>query len=172
MITHPYAKLAKSTIEYYIKTRAVLQVPNYVGPEFHSQKACYIYILQKPGQQLRGAYGSPLPQHQNLAQEIIINTLAAARTCTPALRRSDLTALIFRVAIVDTMQRISSSAHLNPTIFGLYIKSDRGKSALVLPHRTGINSAEDQIATALREAAINQRQESVTMYRFQVNEYG
>jgi len=171
MVIHPYAKLARSAIEYYLKTKAVLPVPHYVGPDLQSQRACYIYILQKTGQQLRGSFGSPLPRRQNLAQEIIINTLAAAKTCATPLRRTDLSSTIYRVAVVDPMQRISDPAHLNPTIFGLYIKSDRGKSALVLPHRTGINTPEDQIATALREAAINQRQESVTMYRFHVNEY-
>jgi len=171
MIAHPYPKLARSTIEYYLKTKAVLPIPHYVGPDLRSQRACYIYILQKTGQQLRGAFGSPLPRHQNLAQEIIINTIAAVNSCTTPLRRADLPSTIYRVAVVEPMQRISDPAHLNPATFGLYVKSDLGKSALVLPHRTGINTPEAQIATAMREAAINQRQESVTMYRFQVNEY-
>jgi hypothetical protein len=56
--------------------------------------------------------------------------------------------------------------------YGLYVRSDKNKTALLLPRRPGIDTADDQIATAIREARIDPKNETITMYRFSVVFYG
>ena len=114
-------------------------------------------------------YGSPLPRQSSLAQEIITNTIyAITNSHSRAIRRADLSSLSYAVAVLNPLQRISDHSQLDPHDFGLYIRSDQGKSTVLLPQRAGIETAQEQIATALRESGINERDEAVTMYRFGV----
>lgn len=162
------AKLARAAAEHYVKEQAWLPLPPALPAELNRQKACYILILQKPGEHMRALIGEPLPRHRTLAEEIIHNVTQAVMT---QVRRNDLPYLTYRVAVLEQLQRITAPEHLAPDRFGLYVRSDRGKSALVLPRRIGIETPNDQIATALREAGITPRHEALTMYRVLVTYY-
>lgn len=165
-------KLALAAAEEYIKRGAYLLPPAVLPPDMLRQRACYITIYENPGSHFRSGYGSPLPQYPNLAQEIIMNTIAAIeRSATHAFRPVDLGYLTLTVGVVDALERISRPEHLNPTRYGLYLRSDRGKQAIILPNRAGIETPDDQIATAFRESGIDSRSEAVTMYRFPVTFY-
>jgi AMMECR1 domain-containing protein len=168
-----YAKLARSAAEHYVKTGQVLAAPAYLAPELARQQACYVYIFANPGRRLRTLYGYALPRRPSLAEEIIANTLAAVKSVAGSLavRRVELPSLTYTVAVLGALQRVGSEAHLDPRMFGLFIRSDRGKSAVVLPQRTGVETSQDQIATAIRESAINVREEAASMYRFPVSYY-
>jgi AMMECR1 domain-containing protein len=166
----PYAKLARSAAEQYVKTREVLSPPVYLPPELSRQQACYVYLFESPGRRLRALAGRALPRYSSLAEEIIANTVAALKNTAgaPAVRRVELPSLSYTVAVLGPLQRISHAAQLDPHAFGLFIRSDRGKSAVVLPQRTGIETSQDQVATAVRESTINLREEAASMYRFPV----
>ncbi len=162
-------KLAKDTAEYFVRSNQPPILPASLPSELMSQQACYVSIFENPGRRLRVMHGSALPRQPSLAQEIIANTIHAISHSGPrAIRRVDLPSLSFAVTVLKPLQRISDYSHLNPRDFGLYIRSDQGKSAILLPQRTGIETAQEQIATALRESGINERNETVTMYRFKV----
>lgn len=163
-----FAKLARQAAEHYIQTNERLVVPFVLPSELLLQRACYVRILEKPGRLIRGAYGQPLPRCSSLAEEIITNTLTAL---DPSIRRADLPSLEYVVAIISPLQRITDASHLDPAQFGLYLRSDTGKQAILLPDRVGVETADDQIATALREAGIDPRHEPTTMYRFRVTWY-
>lgn len=162
------AKLAKAAGEHYVKEGTYLDLPSPLSSDLQLQQACYVLIFEDPGQRLRSMYGQPLPYQRCLAAEIIVNTVYAIHE---SVRRSDLPYLSYRVAVLGALQRVSQAAHLNPVHYGLYVRSDKGKTALVLPQRLGIETGDDQIATALREASINPRQEEATLYRVAVNYY-
>lgn len=164
-----YLKLAQDATEHFVKKREPLPVPNPLFVELNQQRACYVYLFDNPGRKLRAVYGSPLPRYTTLGQEIILNTTEALiRHSFRPLNRADLSSITHTVAIIDPLQRISDQVQLNPEQHGLYIRSDRNKTAILFPDRTGIETARDQIATAIRESQINPRQESFTMYRFGV----
>jgi len=163
-----YAKLARQAAEQYVTTQTRMSLPDVLPADLLLQRACYISILEKPGKIVRGHYGQPLPRATFLAEEIITNTINAL---DPMLRRADLPSLEYVVGIVSHLQRISDPSHLNPDQFGLYVRSDTGKSMVMLPQRFGIETANDQIATAFREAGIDPRQEASTLYRFRVTWY-
>ena len=164
-----YSKWARQAAEHFIKEGEYLVPPPYVPSDLLKQRACYITLLENPGRKVRAMYGQVLPQQPTLAQEIAVNTVRTLEQ-TPArpVRRADLPHLHFSVALLGPLQRVSDLEHLNPQHSGLYVRSDRGKMALLLPQRTGIETASDQVATALREAGIQPQIESFTMYRFDV----
>jgi AMMECR1 domain-containing protein len=172
-MTTSYAKLARSAVEWYVKSRRLLDVPSHVPADLVQQRACYVYVFENPGRRLRALYGQPLPRCSSLVEEIITNATAAlgSETAGRAIRRPELASLAYTVAILEPLQRISDAAQLDPYKFGLFVRSEQGKSTVLLPQRNGIETSQDQIATALRESGINLRQETATMYRFGVSYY-
>ncbi|MFH1354293.1 MAG: AMMECR1 domain-containing protein [bacterium] len=167
-----YTKLAKITTEHFVRQHSVLLLPSALSLDLRRQKACYVYVYENPGRRLRAVYGEPFPRYSCLAEEIINNTVGALTKHTfPVIHRTDLASLIYIVAVLDPLQRIIDATQLHPDKFGLYLHSDQGKSAVLLPQRTGVETAQDQIATALRESGSNPRQEAITMYRFGVTYY-
>jgi len=168
LVMNTYTKLAKSAAEHFVKTGEPLPVPTLLPSELYRQRACYVSIMENPGRYLRAMAGEALPRQANLAQEIIMNTVTAmAAQPHRRIRQADLAYLSYSVALLGPLQRISDHIHLDPNRFGLYVKS-LGKSALLLPRRVGVETPNDQIATALREAGIDGRRDEVTMYRFEV----
>lgn len=165
-----YSRLARQAAEYYIKQQDLLVLPRALPPSLLRQRACYVSIIENPGHRVRSMYGRAMPQQVTLAAEIVMNTIAAI-TANHSWRvtRADLSGLQYSVALLGPLQRISDAAHLNPTQYGLYLQSDRGKSAVLLPNRAGVETVDDQIGTAMRESGINPNQESYTMYRFDVH---
>jgi AMMECR1 domain-containing protein len=164
----PHAKLAKAAAEHMIKQHDFLPPPASLTSELALQRACFITIFENPGKRLRTTYGQPLPRSSRLAEEIIVNTSYAVQS---HVRRADLPYLSYAVDVVEPLQRVTSVEHLDPAQYGLYIRSDQGHSALILPRRVGIETPEDQLATALRESGIDQRQETFILYRFLVIRY-
>lgn len=117
-------------------------------------------------------HGSPLPRYPTLADEIVNHTIAAiTHLGIGAVRRAELNSLVYLVAVLGPLQRISHLSQLDPKHYGLFTRSDQGKSAVILPQRTGIETAADQIATAHRESMIDVRREVAVMYRFGVTYY-
>jgi AMMECR1 domain-containing protein len=167
-----YIKLARSAAEHYIQSGELLPVPTYLTPELQWPAACYVSLLENPGKFVRARYGQPFARQPSLAQEIIWNTVQAISTSSSRLiRRIDLAYLAYAVAVVGPLERITDPSHLQPASYGLYLRSDRDKTAVILPRRAGIETGEDQIATAMREAGVDSHQESVNLYRFAVTFY-
>lgn len=167
-----YVTLAKNAIEYYVRQHDILPLTSAVSVELQKQRACYVYVFENPGRRLRTMYGEPLPRQSMLAYEIISNaTQALVSPDTRPIRRPELIALSYTIAVLEPLQRISEPEHLNPFVFGLYVRSNKGKHAIIMPQRAGIETTHDQIATAIREAHINPQEEVVTLYRFPVAYY-
>ncbi|MEX0650204.1 MAG: AMMECR1 domain-containing protein [Candidatus Andersenbacteria bacterium] len=165
-------KLAKQAADHYVKTGETLPLPATLPPELYQQRACYVSIFENPGRNLRAMYGQILPRFRSLGEEVIMNTLQAMQRRTSGrFRRVDLSYLSYSVGIVGPLERITSPVHLNPQQYGLYLRSDRSKTAVLLPQRTGIDTPDEQIATAIRESGVNPDSESITMYRFAVFYY-
>lgn len=164
--------IARQAAEQYIATNELPQITWPLPVELLQQRACYVSIYENPGRRPRAMYGHPLPQQKSLAEEIAYNTVQAIRLRSASrLRKVDLSYLGYSVAVVGPLERITSPVHLDPGRYGLYIRSDRDKSAVILPERTGIETPEDQIATAMRESGIEPSSEAVSMYRFLVTHY-
>lgn len=165
-------RLSREVLEHVVRHgKAPDRLPS---PPAHIlvQRACYVIIAENPGNMIRAMSGYPLPRYQHLAEEVAQHTLAAvAAGVRRPIRASELSSLRVAVSVLSSLQRITNVEHLNPHVFGLYVRSDRGKYGVLLPQRTGIETAQEQIATALREAGIDGAKEAVTMYRFTVEHH-
>lgn len=164
-------KLAATTAETLIRHGQIIAPPEHLGPLLATQSACYVTILENPGRMFRAQYGTTMPRKNTLAEEIINNTVLAVESAYNPLRPIDVGYLMYRIAVLSAMERISQPEHITPGVHGLLIRSDKGKSAVILPGRVGIDTADEQIATAYREAGINARSEFATLYRFNVVTY-
>ncbi len=165
-------KLARQAAEWYARTGDYLPLPHALPGELLVQKACIVSIIENPGRRVKGVFGSVLPRRSMLAQEIVYNTVDTIVRNNIRMRPIDASAYAYEVGVLGPIERITSKEHLNPAAYGLYIRSDSGKTATILPRRHGVDTADEQIATAIREARVNPKEESVTMYRFSVAYYG
>lgn len=164
-----FVKLAEQTARHLVMQGAPFPLPAYLAAEFVRQQACYVTIYEDPGRRFRTLHGTPLPTTPTLAQEIVKNTVAALQNERHrTIRQADLGSLHFEVAVLGPLERIGGPEHLDPRRFGVYVRSDRGKSSVILPHRVGIETPEEQFATVVRESGINLRHEAATFYRFTV----
>lgn len=166
------ASLSKHTAEQYVRYQRILVMPDFLPAPLFEQKACYITVFENPGKHIRAVFGRPSPSQPTLAEEIVVNTIEAVHQRERAhIRQADLPSLGYSVTVLGPLERVLGKSRLDPKRFGLYVMSDRGKSAIILPQRTGIETGEEQISTAIREATINTPQEAITMYRFGVTHY-
>lgn len=163
-------RLAQDTVERYVLKGELPEIPSPLPAMLHLQRACYVTIYENPGRRLRAMYGTPLPTQATLAQEIIMNTVTAINSYLRggSIRRGDLASFSYSVAILGPLERVSSEKHLNPALYGLHLVSDTNKSVTILPQRSGIETGQEQLSTAWREADIHPG-EAVTMYRFSVS---
>lgn len=165
-----YAKLAQQAASYFVREAQEMPLPSYLSSDLSRQQACYVTIYEDPGRRFRTMYGTPLPTTPRLAQEIIKNTiLALQQEAYRIIRQADLNDFHFEIAVLGPLERIGGPEHLNPKRYGIYVRSDRGKSSVILPHRVGIETAEEQFATVIRESQINLEREAATFYRFVVD---
>lgn len=163
--------LAQDTVEAFVLRGEALEPHDALPSLLTIQRACYVALYENPGRRLRAQYGSPLPRQQHLAQEIISNTLTAIQSVAAQglpIHKTELRSLVYSIAILGPLERITSEKHLNPKLYGLYILSDKHKSSVVLPRRVGVETPQEQVGVAWREANIRSS-EAVSMYRFAVD---
>ncbi|GAG88739.1 unnamed protein product [marine sediment metagenome] len=72
-----YVRLARETVENYIKHGKIITPPLGLPEEMTNQKAGAFVSIKKFGN-LRGCIGTFMPTQENIAQEIIKNAISAA----------------------------------------------------------------------------------------------
>jgi AMMECR1 len=165
-------KIAKQAAEHYAREGTYMPLPAPLPYDMSIQKACYVSIIEQPGNRVRGWFGTPLPRTTSLAQEIIYNTVEAIVRNNIRMRAVDAMQYGYIVSVLGPIERITNKEHLQPNMYGLYLRTDKNKTALLLPRRFGVDTPEEQIATAMRESGADPRHEAITMYRFPVTSYG
>jgi AmmeMemoRadiSam system protein A len=173
-----YVKLAKDTIETYIKTGKKMEIPKDLPKEFYNErKGVFVTIYKKSANNhnkaLRGCIGTFAPTKENIAQEIIDNAISAA-TCDwrfGPTTEEELNDLLYEVSLLNPPERINSIENLNPKTYGVIVKSADGKTGLLLPDIEGVKTPEHQIAIACQKAGIDAQKEKIELYRFTVEKY-
>ncbi len=175
---HPVVKLARATIEGYVRDRKVIGAPTALAPEME-QKAGVFVSLHKGGV-LRGCIGTIQPQQPNVALEVIQNAISAATRDPrfPPVQTSELAGLDISVDILQPAEPIASMEQLDPKRYGVIVESAAGsgpvrafpRRGLLLPDLEGVDTAEYQVEIARRKAGISPH-EPVQLYRFEVKRY-
>jgi len=165
--TNPYLKLAKSTLETYIKTGSVLELPEDLPEEMKNNRAGAFVSLKIDGQ-LRGCIGTIFPTEESLGKEIIRNTILSGTKDNrfKPISKEELADLEYSVDILGNPEVIDTKEVLDVKKYGVIVTSGN-KRGLLLPNLDGINDIDTQIAIAREKAGIAP-DEKYTLERFQV----
>jgi len=171
----PYIKLAKETIKHYLLTKKVIEAPKELPLELLTNRAG-VFICFKSKGELRGCIGTFLPVYENIAQEIIQNTISAA-TSDPRfipVQIHELVSLKITIDILAEPEKIQDEEinQLNPKKFGIVVKSEDGyRSGLLLPNLEGVDTVAEQVTIACQKAGIDEYSENFTVYKFTVERH-
>ena len=165
-----YVKLARETIENYIKQGKIITPPLGLPEEMINQKAGVFVSLKKNGN-LRGCIGTFMPTQGNIAQEIIKNAISAAVDDPrfSSVNVSELEDLSISVDVLSAPEEVKDISQLDPRKYGVIVSSGY-KKGLLLPDLEGVDTVEYQIDIAKRKAGIYPG-EKVKLYRFEVKRY-
>ena len=163
-----YVRLARHTVEHYIRTGKRLEAPDWLPQEMKERRAGVFVSLKEDGQ-LRGCIGTIAPVRESLAQEIISNAVSAATQDPrfPAVREDELDRLVYSVDVLGEPEEIASLAELDMKRYGVIV-SRGSRRGLLLPDLEGVDTAEEQVAIAKRKAGIPADAQDVRLERFQV----
>jgi len=165
---HPLAKLAKQTVESYIREGKIPK-PEELTAEMKEQAGIFVSI-HKLGA-LRGCIGTFEPQKKNVAEEIIANAVSSA-TRDPRfspITPDELGQLSYSVDVLTKPVPVADESQLDPQRYGVIVEAGF-RRGLLLPDLEGVDSAEYQIDICRQKAGISP-DEPVKLYRFEVKRY-
>jgi len=165
---HPVVKLAKETVESYIREGKIPQAKE-LTPEMKERLGVFVSI-HKHGE-LRGCIGTFEPTKDNVAEEIITNAISSATRDPrfPPIAASELDDLEYSVDILTKPEPVEDTSQLNSKKYGVLVESSF-KRGLLLPDLEGVDTSERQIEICRLKAGIL-ADEPVKLYRFQVKRF-
>ena len=163
----PLVALARASVESVVSTGTVLPLPAHVAPELAHRRAGAFVSLHEHGQ-LRGCIGTIAPTRPSLAEETIMNAVAAATQDPrfPAVRPDELDYLSYSVDVLGEPEPVDSLEQLDPKRYGVIV-SHGFKRGLLLPDLEGVDTVMDQIAIAKQKAGMRPN-ENAKLERFEV----
>lgn len=165
-----YVKLARQTLETYIREGKKIDVPYWVSAEFKSKRAGVFVSLKKNGM-LRGCIGTIGPVRVNIAEEIIYNAISAGTQDPrfPDVGEEELKDLVYSVDVLGAPEKIASMDGLDVKRYGVIVTSGF-RRGLLLPDLEGVDTPGQQVEIALQKAGIRST-EPFEMERFEVIRY-
>jgi len=167
---HPLVKLAKDTVEMYVREGKVLAPRDQdLVPEMKVRAGVFVCI--KIRGMLRGCIGTFEPQEPDVAGEVIRNAVSAA-TCDPrfsCVRPEELDHIEYTIDVLTPPEQVNSEADLDPQRYGVIVQA-RGRRGLLLPDLEGVDTAGEQVGIAMQKAGIAPGT-PVTLFRFEVKRY-
>ena len=173
-----YVRLARMTIEKYIKTGERVRVPedltllkkdaDGIPEELLSTRAGAFVSIHKQGK-LRGCIGTIGPTAKNLAKEIVNNAISAS-TRDPRfdpIREDELPWLEINVDVLMEPEDIETKDQLDVKRYGVIVSTRDGRRGLLLPDIDGVDDVDDQVAIAMQKGGI-QPHEKYFLQRFEV----
>ena len=167
---HPLVKLAKDTVELYVREGKVL-TPRDEDLRSEMQVRAGVFVSLKVRGLLRGCVGTFQPCEPNVANEIVRNAISAA-TGDPrftAVRLDELASLEYSVDVLTTPEQVKDFKELDPRRYGVIVQAGR-RRGLLLPDLEGVDTVEEQVGIATRKAGIAPGT-PVTLFRFEVKRY-
>lgn len=162
-----YVKLARHTIETYLRTGKRPSVPEGLPEELYSRRAGAFVSLKEDGK-LRGCIGTIRAVRNSLAEEIICNAVSACSEDPrfPPVEQWEAQRLTISVDVLGDTERISSPRELDVERYGVIVTKG-GRRGLLLPNLEGVDTVEQQISIAKQKAGIKEH-ETVELERFEV----
>lgn len=165
----PLVKLAKGTVETYVRKGKITQPPDKLTSEMKKQAGVFV-SLHKFGQ-LRGCIGTFEPTQKNVAEEIIANAISSATRDPrfPTVAPNELKDLEYSVDVLTKPRPVKSKARLDPKKYGLIVECGF-RRGLLLPDLEGVDTVDQQISICRMKAGI-MPDEPIKLYCFEVKRY-
>ena len=162
-----YVRLARDTIERYIRQREIMTLPDWAPEEMRTRKAGVFVSIHQEGR-LRGCIGTIQATRNSVGEEIIGNAISASTRDPrfPPIREDELPWLEIHVDVLSEPERIESRDQLDVKRYGVIVSSG-GKRGLLLPDLDGVDTVDEQVAIAMKKGGITSR-DRITMERFEV----
>lgn len=166
--------IAKMSVETYIKSGKVINLPNKTPDNLKNKKAGVFVTIEKNGN-LRACIGTYIPTKENITEEIIQNAISAATEdyrFGPILEE-ELPLLSYIVYILEKPEKTLSLSDLDPKKYGILVKSkiNPRKTGLLLPALEEINTVGEQISSVCQKSGIIPGEEPFEIYRFAAQKY-
>ena len=163
----PWVRLARLSLETWVKTGKRAGVPEGLPPALQAVRAGAFVSLKKDGR-LRGCIGTISPAAPTLAQEILENAVSAGTRDPrfPPVTREELPELVYSVDVLGAPEPVSSPAELDVKRYGVIVSAGK-RRGLLLPDLAGVDTVEEQIDIARQKAGIAP-ETAVTLERFEV----
>lgn len=163
----PWVQLARRSLESYILSREIIDVPDGLPAELTDRRAGAFVSIHEHGE-LRGCIGTIAPTRACLAEEIIHNAISASTRDPrfPPIQRRELPFLEISVDVLGEAEDIGSEAELDVKRYGVIV-SNGMRRGLLLPDLEGVDTVQQQVAIARRKAGIG-ASETVKLQRFEV----
>lgn len=163
----PWIKLARDTINSYIRKGMMMPLPDDLPDEMYSTRAGAFVSLHENGE-LRGCIGTTAPTQKNVAREIQMNAVSACSRDPRfyPVREDELDKLEISVDVLKEPESCTL-ADLDPKKYGVIV-SKNDKRGLLLPNLDGIDTVEQQVAIARQKAGLRADEPGCTYERFEV----
>ena len=164
----PHIRLARLSVETFVKTGRPAQLPDDVPHELLERRAGVFVSLHEHGD-LRGCIGTISATESSVAAEIIQNGISACSRDPrfDPVREDELDYLDYSVDVLGPAEPISSPDQLDPRRYGVIV-TQGWKRGLLLPNLDGVDTVEDQLFIAKRKAGIHPADHDVQLERFEV----
>ncbi len=162
-----YVRLARYSLEHYVKTGKKAPMPENLSSQLLSERAGVFVSLKKHGA-LRGCIGTISPVTDCIGEEILRNAVSAGTQDPrfPPVREDELSQLVYSVDVLSSPEPIDSAQMLDVKQYGVIVSKGHRKG-LLLPNIEGVDTVEHQISIALQKAGISPH-EKYTLERFKV----
>ena len=163
----PYVRLARYSLETYVRTGKRAKLPEDLTEELTRNKAGVFVSLKKYGD-LRGCIGTTSPVTDCIAKEILRNAVSAGVEDPrfPPVSVEELEELVYSVDVLSDAEPISGIEELDVKRYGVIVTSGR-RRGLLLPNLEGVDTVEQQVSIAKKKAGIYDN-EQVQLERFEV----
>lgn len=162
-----YVRLARLSLETYVKTGKPAKQPGNLPDELTGTRAGVFVSLKKNGR-LRGCIGTISPVEPSIAQEIMRNAISAGTGDTrfDVVEEAELPELVYSVDVLGEPEPIGSMDELDVERYGVIVNKGY-RRGLLLPNLEGIDTPAEQVRIALQKAGIREN-EAYQMERFEV----
>lgn len=167
----PLVRLAREAIEAYVRDRTVIKAP--LMPDVEPRQAGVFVCLHSKDSSLRGCIGTYLPTRRTIEEEIVGNAISAATGDARFLPVSgpELPDLDISVDVLEAPEEVNGVEDRDPKVYGIIVRTDDGRQALLLPDLEGIDTPEMQLRVTCRKGGIDPDRDRYRIYRFRVTRH-
>jgi len=165
---HKLVKLAKDTVELYIKERKIFKPDLEEYKEYINVKKGVFVTLHKENN-LRGCIGTYSPVRNNILEEIIMNAISSSTEDPrfPPVSVKELPFIEYSIDILEIPEKVKNIDELNPKEYGVIVVKGF-RRGLLLPDIESVETVDEQLRIAKLKAGINPLDNNVEIYKFKV----